>query len=106
MLGGDHLLGAGGALAAAEAFDLGDAARGQNAAAPAAARELEHGPDEAEGAGLAGETARSPWCAGGLDEGAFEQVRGADLLAMFGRPAQVRDQGAEVVGDDGHRRLV
>ena len=35
MLGGDHLLGGAGVLAAAEAFDLGDAARGHDDAAPA-----------------------------------------------------------------------
>src|ERR687891_733380 len=57
MLGGDHLLGVSGVLAAAEAFDFGDAARGHDDAAPAAAGELEHGPDQAQGAGLAGEAA-------------------------------------------------
>src|SRR5919198_1013458 len=103
MLRGDHLLGAGGALAAAEAFDLGDAARGHHDAAPAAAGELEYGPDEAEGAGLAGEAADHLGAAADLDEGAFEKVRGPDPLAVLGRPAQVRDECVEVVSDDGHR---
>ena len=72
MLGGDHLLGAGGVLAAAEAFDLGDAARGHDDPAPAAAGELEHGPDQAQGAGLAGEAADHLGAAADLDEGALE----------------------------------
>jgi hypothetical protein len=57
MRGGGHLLGVGGVLAAAQAFDLGDAARGHDDAAPAAAGEFEHGSDQAQGAGLAGEAA-------------------------------------------------
>src|SRR5215217_4418895 len=39
---------------AAEALDLGDGLRGRDDAAPAAARELEHGPDQRRRRGLAG----------------------------------------------------
>src|SRR4051794_3803572 len=83
MLGGDHLFGGEAALAAAEAFDLGDAARGHDDAAPAAAGELEHGPDQAQGAGFAGEAADHLGAAADLDEGALEQVRAADPLAVL-----------------------
>ena len=103
MVGGGHLLSAGGALAPAEALDLANAARGHDHAAPAAAGELEHGPDEAERAGLAGEAADHLGAAADLDERALEQVRGPDSLAVLGRPAQMRDERVEVVGDDGHR---
>jgi len=41
MLGGDHLLVAGGAPVPAEAFNLGDGSRGHDDAAPAAAGEFE-----------------------------------------------------------------
>src|SRR3954469_22066275 len=54
MLGGDRLLGDDRLLSAAKAFDLGDAARGHDDAAPAAAGELQDGPDQAQGAGFAG----------------------------------------------------
>jgi hypothetical protein len=63
MLGGDHLLGRELLLAAAEAFDPGDAARGHDDAAPAAACELEHGPDVPwpETAGVAAEALVALW---------------------------------------------
>src|ERR671922_2539186 len=96
MLGGDHLVGAGGLLAAAEAFDLGDAAWGHDDPAPAAACELEHGPDQAQGAGLAGEAADHLGATADLDEGALEQVRAADPVAVLGRPARMRDDRVEV----------
>src|SRR5215208_7283843 len=99
MLGGDHLLVAGGAPAAAEAFDLGDGSRAHHDAAPAAAGELEHGPDQAERAGLAGEAADHLGAAADLDEGALEQVRAADPLAVLGRPAQMRDERVEIALD-------
>ena len=41
-----------------------------------------------------------------LDEGALEQVRGPDPLAVLGGPAQGGDQGVEVAPDDRHRRGV
>src|SRR4051795_5703786 len=99
MLGGDHLLGEDRSLSAAEAFDLGDAARGHDDAAPAAAGELEHGPDQAQRAGLAGEAPDHLRAAPNFDEGALEQIRSADPLAVLARPAQMRDQGIEVVAD-------
>src|SRR5918999_5900615 len=68
MLGGDHLLAGSGLLAAAEAFDLGDRSRGHDDAAPAAAGEYEHRPDQAQGAGLAGEAADHLRAAADLDE--------------------------------------
>jgi hypothetical protein len=84
MLGGVHLLGGAGLLAAAEAFDLGDAPGRHDDAAPAAAGEFEHGPDQAQGGGLAGEAADHLGAAADLDEGAFEQVGAADALAVLG----------------------
>src|ERR671914_721171 len=85
MLRGDHLLHAGpvvvartGRSLAAEAFDLGDGLRGHDDAAPAAAGELEHGPDQAQGAGLAGEAADHLRAAADLDERApdpLERIR-------------------------------
>src|SRR3954447_19806410 len=75
-----------------EAFDVGGVAWGHDDAAPAAAGEFEHGPDEAEGAGLVGEAADHFGAAAVLDEGAFEQVRGPDPLAVLRGPAQVRDE--------------
>src|SRR3954447_14614780 len=83
MLGGDHLLGEDRSLSAAEAFDLGDGARGHDDAAPAAAGELEHGPDQAERAGLAGEAPDHLRAAPNFDEGALEQIRTADAFAML-----------------------
>jgi hypothetical protein len=44
-------------LAAADAFDLGDASRGLDDAAPATGEQVEHGPDQRQRAGLAGEAA-------------------------------------------------
>src|SRR4051812_3032268 len=61
---------------------------------------------QAERAGLAGEAADELDAPADLDEGALEQVRAADPLAVLGRPAQVRDQRVEVALYDGHRRLV
>ncbi len=62
ILGGDHLLvdvdlgeSLAGGERAPEALDLGNRLRGHGDAAPAAAGELEHGPDQAEGRRLAGE---------------------------------------------------
>jgi hypothetical protein len=76
MLGGDDLLGADvGALVPAEAFDAGDAARAHDEAAPASAAELEYGPDEAQGVGLAGEAVDHLGAAADLDAGARERRR-------------------------------
>jgi hypothetical protein len=33
-------------------------------------------------------------------------IRAANPLVVFGRPAQVRDERVEVLGDDRHRRRV
>src|SRR5687767_8173747 len=106
MLGGDHLLVDGGVPAAAEAFDLGDAAWRHDDAAPAAAGEFEDGPDQAERAGLAGEAPDHLGAATDFDEGPLEQIRTAYALAVLGRPAQVRDERVVVVGDHGHRGRV
>ena len=68
--------------------------------------EVEHRPAEGEAAGLAGEAADHLGAPADLDEGALEQVRGPDPVVVLGRPAQVREDRVEVVGDDGHRRRV
>jgi hypothetical protein len=66
--------------------------------------EFEHGPDQAQGAGLAGEAADRLGAAADLDEGALEQVGAADPLAVLGGPAQVRDERVEIALHHGHRR--
>jgi hypothetical protein len=80
MLGGDDLLCVVGVLAAgagslaAETLDPGDGLGGDDDAAPAAAGEFEHGPDQRQGRGLAGEAADHLGAAADLDEGALERV--------------------------------
>jgi len=66
-------------------------------AAPAAAGELEHGPDQAERRGLAGEAADHLRPPPDPDEGALEQVGAARLLAVLVGEAQMDNERVEVV---------
>ena len=59
--------------------------------------EVEHGPDERQAAGLAGEAADDLGAAFDLAERPFEQVRAAPAVA--GRVAQMHDERVEVVAE-------
>ena len=95
-----------GALAATDTFDLRDGLGGHRDAAPAAAGELQHGPDQRQRAGLAGQAADDLGAAADLDERALQQVRAAGALAVLQREAQVRDELVDVLVDRLHRRGV
>jgi hypothetical protein len=74
-LGGDHLLGVasvGTGLLATEALDLRDGLGCHDHAAPAAARELEHRPDQRQRRGLAREATDHLGAPADLDERALE----------------------------------
>src|SRR3954453_11198409 len=105
MLGGDHLLGGGGVFAAAEAFSA--TLRGVMTT-PRQARVVSSSTAQIRLRALVSPGTRPITLVRRRTstKGAFEQVRAADSFAVLGRPAQVRDQGVEVVGDDGHRRGV
>ena len=60
--------------------------------------EVEHGPDEGEAAGLAGETADHLGAAFDLAERPLEQFRASPPAAVSGGVPQVHDQRGEVVG--------
>ncbi len=75
-------------------------------AAAAARGEFEHGPDEGEGGGLAGEAADHLRPPSNLDERPLQEVPAADPLAVCGGEAQVADERVEVAFDHGHRRRV
>src|SRR6266542_6213045 len=81
----------------AEPLDLRDRLWRHRHAAPAAAGELEHGPDEAERRGLAREAADHLRPPPDLDEGALEQVRAPDPLAVLVGEAKMADERVEVV---------
>ena len=60
--------------------------------------QVEHGPDEGEAAGLAGEAAYHLGAAFDFAEGTLEQVRAAPPSSVSEWVAQVHDERVEVVG--------
>ena len=75
------------------AVDVGE----RRAVAGVAEEQVEHGPDEREAAGLAGEPAHHFRAPADLTEGAFEQVRAAPPFAVPQGVAEVHDERIEVV---------
>lgn len=59
--------------------------------------EFEHGPDQGERGGLAGDAADHLRPSPDLDEGALEYVRAPDPFAVLVREAQMDDERVEVV---------
>ena len=62
-------------------------------------QEVEHGPDQGQAAGLAGEPAHHLGAAFDLAEGPLEQVRAAPPPAMPGGVAEVDDERVQIVGE-------
>ena len=60
--------------------------------------DVEHGPDEREAAGLAGEPADHLGASLDLAERSLEQIGGSPSAPVSGRLAQVRDERVEVIG--------
>ena len=83
--------------AVAQAFDLGDRLRRHRDAAPAAAGELEHGPDQAERRGLDGEAADYLRPSADLNEGALKQIRASCPFTVLVGEAQMNDERVEVL---------
>ena len=62
-------------------------------------QQVEHGPDQGEAAGLAGEAAHHLGAAFDLAERALEQVRRPPAAAVADRVSQVHHERVEVVGE-------
>jgi hypothetical protein len=72
------------------------AVAGHGEAAPSAGGPVEHGPDQGDAAGLAGEPADDLGAAAGLAEGALDEVRVADAVVVLGGEVQVGGQAFAV----------
>ena len=81
---------------AAQVLQQPQAVGGHGQAAPAAGGPVEHGPDQGEAAGLAGEPADDLDPAAGLAEGALDEVGVPDALVVLGGEPQVGGQALAV----------
>src|SRR5215468_9351732 len=73
---------------------------GHGQAAPAAGGPVEHGPDQGEAAGLAGQPADDLDAAAGLAEGSLDEVGMPDALVVVRREPQVGGQALPVCEQD------
>src|SRR6516162_11923173 len=89
--------------AAAQVLELAQSGGGHGESAPAAGCAVEHGPRDAETAGLAREAADNLCATAGFAEGAFDEVRVPDAVMMFGREPQIGGQALAVGQQDLHR---
>src|SRR6476661_10328271 len=92
--------------AAAEVLKLAQSGGGHGQSAPAARCTVEHGPDDADAAGLTGKSADNLCAATGFAEGALDEVRMPDAVMMLGRKPQISGQALAVGGQELHRRRV
>jgi hypothetical protein len=76
----------------AQVLQQPQAVAGHGQAAPSAGGPVEHGPDQGEAAGLAGEPTDDLGAASSLAEGALDEVRVADAVVVLGGEAQVGGQ--------------
>ena len=87
----------------AQVLQQAQAIGGHGQAAPAAGGPVEHGPDQGEAAGLAGQPADDLDPAAGLSERSFDEVGVPDAVVMLGGEAQVGGQPLAVGGQALHR---
>src|SRR5215468_11572594 len=85
---------------AAQVLQEPQAIWGHGQAAPAAGGPVEHGPDQGEAAGLAGQPADDLDAAAGLAEGSLDEVGMPDALVVVRREPQVGGQALPVCEQD------
>jgi hypothetical protein len=85
---------------AAQVLQEPQAIWGHSQAAPAAGSPVEHGPDQGEAAGLAGQPADDLDPAAGLAEGSLDEVGMPDALVVAGREPQIGGQALPVGEQD------
>jgi hypothetical protein len=100
-LGGGHLLGDGlVGVVVARSFEVLPVQGGEvDAVGLVSDQQVEHGPDQSQAAGLAGEAAHHLRAAFDLAERPLEQIRAAPSPAVTDRVSQVHHEPVEVIGE-------